>query len=164
MEPFARSRAPQTRCFCGCCATSSASGVPASTAALDLCGCCTVHMDGRTIRSCCIAVGDVGHQSLTTIEHLNANGLHPLQEAWIKLEVSQCGYCQSGQIMQCARQLHDRTFWPTARTRQRQGHWTCARELGAAPGRVSRRQTRLRTVGFERSQQMNRREIVYANR
>jgi isoquinoline 1-oxidoreductase alpha subunit len=67
-----------------------------------LCGCCTVHMDGRAIRSCSIAVGDVGHQSLTTIEHLSANGLHPLQEAWIKLEVPQCGYCQSGQLMQAA--------------------------------------------------------------
>jgi isoquinoline 1-oxidoreductase alpha subunit len=67
-----------------------------------LCGCCTVHMDGRAIRSCSIAVGDVGNQSLTTIEHLSANGLHPLQEAWIKLEVPQCGYCQSGQLMQAA--------------------------------------------------------------
>jgi aerobic-type carbon monoxide dehydrogenase small subunit (CoxS/CutS family) len=43
-----------------------------------LCGCCTVHMDGWAIRSCSIAVGDVGHQSLTTIEHLSANGLHPM--------------------------------------------------------------------------------------
>jgi isoquinoline 1-oxidoreductase alpha subunit len=67
-----------------------------------LCGCCTVHMDGQAIRSCSIAVGDVGHQPLTTIEHLSANGLHPLQEAWIKLEVPQCGYCQSGQLMQAA--------------------------------------------------------------
>ena len=67
-----------------------------------LCGCCTVHLDGRAIRSCSIAVGDVGDRLVTTIEHLSANGLHPLQEAWIKLEVPQCGYCQSGQIMQAA--------------------------------------------------------------
>ena len=67
-----------------------------------LCGCCTVHMDGRAIRSCGITVGDVGHQLVNTIEHLSTNGLHPLQEAWIKLEVPQCGYCQSGQIMQAA--------------------------------------------------------------
>jgi isoquinoline 1-oxidoreductase alpha subunit len=67
-----------------------------------LCGCCTVHMDGRAIRSCSVAIGDVGQRSVTTIEHLSTNGLHPLQEAWIKLEVPQCGYCQSGQIMQAA--------------------------------------------------------------
>jgi aerobic-type carbon monoxide dehydrogenase small subunit (CoxS/CutS family) len=77
-----------------------------------LCGCCTVHTDGQAIRSCRIAVGDVGQQSVTTIEHLSANGLHPLQEAWIKLEVPQCGYCQSGQIMQAAALLA-RTPKPT---------------------------------------------------
>ncbi len=69
---------------------------------LGICGCCTVHADGQAIRSCSIAVGDIGQRRVTTIEHLSANGLHPLQEAWIKLEVPQCGYCQSGQIMQAA--------------------------------------------------------------
>jgi isoquinoline 1-oxidoreductase subunit alpha len=67
-----------------------------------LCGCCTVHMNGWAIRACSIAIGDIGHRLVTTIEHLSANGLHPLLEAWIKLEVPQCGYCQSGQIMQAA--------------------------------------------------------------
>ena len=77
-----------------------------------LCGCCTVHADGQAIRSCSIAVGDVGQRRLTTIEHLSVNGLHPLQEAWIKLEVPQCGYCQSGQIMQAAALL-EQTPKPT---------------------------------------------------
>jgi isoquinoline 1-oxidoreductase alpha subunit len=77
-----------------------------------LCGCCTVHADGQAIRSCSIAVGDVGHRRVTTIEHLSVNGLHPLQKAWIKLEVPQCGYCQSGQIMQAAALL-EQTPKPT---------------------------------------------------
>jgi isoquinoline 1-oxidoreductase subunit alpha len=77
-----------------------------------LCGCCTVHVDGQATRSCSIAVSDIGQRRVTTIEHLSANGLHPLQEAWIKLEVPQCGYCQSGQIMQAAALLA-RTPKPT---------------------------------------------------
>lgn len=73
-----------------------------------LCGCCTVHLDGAAIRSCSIAVGDVVGRSVTTIEHLSKRGLHPLQQAWIKLEVPQCGYCQSGQLMQAAALLAEK--------------------------------------------------------
>src|ERR1700683_2770992 len=67
-----------------------------------LCGCCTVHVDGAAMRSCSIAVGDVASRHITTIEHLSKDGLHPLQQAWITLDVPQCGYCQSGQLMQAA--------------------------------------------------------------
>ena len=67
-----------------------------------LCGCCTVHVDGKAIRSCLKRIKDLGGSNVTTIEQLSANGLHPLQQAWIDLEVPQCGYCQSGQIMQAA--------------------------------------------------------------
>jgi isoquinoline 1-oxidoreductase subunit alpha len=65
-----------------------------------LCGCCTVHVDGAAMRSCSISVADVAGRSITTIEHLSKDGLHPLQQAWIDLDVPQCGYCQSGQLMQ----------------------------------------------------------------
>ena len=67
-----------------------------------LCGCCTVYVDGAAVRSCSIAVGDLNGAAITTIEGLAAEGLHPLQRAWIELDVPQCGYCQSGQIMQAA--------------------------------------------------------------
>ena len=67
-----------------------------------LCGCCTVRVDGKAIRSCLKRIQDLDGSNVTTIEQLSANGLHPLQQAWIDLEVPQCGYCQSGQIMQAA--------------------------------------------------------------
>lgn len=67
-----------------------------------LCGACTVHVDGDPVRSCSVPVSSVAGASVTTIEGLGANGLHPLQMAWIEEEVPQCGYCQSGQIMQAA--------------------------------------------------------------
>jgi aerobic-type carbon monoxide dehydrogenase small subunit (CoxS/CutS family) len=67
-----------------------------------LCGACTVHVDGEPVRSCSVPVSSVAGASITTIEGLGANGLHPLQKAWIAEEVPQCGYCQSGQIMQAA--------------------------------------------------------------
>jgi isoquinoline 1-oxidoreductase subunit alpha len=67
------------------------------------CGACTVHLDGIAIRSCGLPVGDVGQSAVTTIEGLAANGAdHPIQVAWIANNVPQCGYCQSGQIMQAA--------------------------------------------------------------
>ena len=70
---------------------------------LALCGACTVHLDGVAIRSCGLAVGDVGASSITTIEGLAANGAdHPVQVAWMAQNVPQCGYCQGGQIMQAA--------------------------------------------------------------
>jgi len=67
-----------------------------------LCGCCTVHVNNTATRSCSITLGDLNGSSVTTIEQLSVNGLHPLQQAWIDLQVPQCGYCQSGQIMQAA--------------------------------------------------------------
>jgi len=67
-----------------------------------LCGACTVHVDGKAVRSCQIAVSQVQGRKVTTIEGLSANGDHPLQKAWIAEQVPQCGYCQSGQIMQAA--------------------------------------------------------------
>lgn len=64
-----------------------------------LCGACTVHLNGQPIRSCATPVSVVGDQKITTIEGLSENGDHPVQEAWQELNVPQCGYCQSGQIM-----------------------------------------------------------------
>ena len=71
-----------------------------------LCGACTVHLDGGAVRSCQTFLGDVLHRRVTTIEGLSANSDHPLQKAWIAEQVPQCGYCQSGQIMQAAALLN----------------------------------------------------------
>jgi len=70
-----------------------------------LCGCCTVHVDGKAERSCVINVEDIGESSITTIEGLAENPDHPIFKTWIDLEVSQCGYCQPGQIMTLAAML-----------------------------------------------------------
>jgi len=67
-----------------------------------VCGSCTVHLDSAAVRSCVIPVSAVAGKSVTTIEGLSDDGSHPLQKAWIKEQVPQCGYCQSGQIMQAA--------------------------------------------------------------
>src|ERR1700681_272497 len=64
------------------------------------CGACTVHVDGQATRACATPVSLVEGRSVTTIEGLSADGSHPLQNAWIAEQVPQCGYCQSGQIMQ----------------------------------------------------------------
>jgi len=64
-----------------------------------LCGACTVHLEGSAIRSCQTAIQNVAGKNVTTIEGLSADASHPVQEAWIELDVPQCGYCQSGQIM-----------------------------------------------------------------
>jgi isoquinoline 1-oxidoreductase alpha subunit len=69
---------------------------------IGLCGACTVHVGGRPTRSCITPVGSVADAEVTTIEGLDPEGQHPLQKAWIDLQVPQCGYCQSGQIMQAA--------------------------------------------------------------
>jgi isoquinoline 1-oxidoreductase alpha subunit len=66
------------------------------------CGACTVHLDGTAVRSCQTALEDAARFEITTIEGLSPNGDHPLQKAWIAEQVPQCGYCQSGQIMQAA--------------------------------------------------------------
>lgn len=66
------------------------------------CGACTVHLDGQAIRSCSVAMDRLEGASITTIEGLGAGGDHPLQVAWAQHNVPQCGYCQSGQIMQAA--------------------------------------------------------------
>jgi aerobic-type carbon monoxide dehydrogenase small subunit (CoxS/CutS family) len=67
-----------------------------------LCGACTVHVNGAAVRSCSMPVSGVAGKSVTTIEGLSADGNHPVQQAWLEGDVPQCGYCQSGQIMQAA--------------------------------------------------------------
>jgi isoquinoline 1-oxidoreductase subunit alpha len=69
---------------------------------IGLCGACTVHLDGQAVRSCQTPVNAIGGRKVTTIEGLSSDGSHPLQHAWIAEQVPQCGYCQSGQIMQAA--------------------------------------------------------------
>jgi aerobic-type carbon monoxide dehydrogenase small subunit (CoxS/CutS family) len=67
-----------------------------------LCGACTVHLDGQAIRSCVKRVSDAAGKEITTIEGLSTDLSHPLQKAWMEIDVPQCGYCQSGQIMSAA--------------------------------------------------------------
>ncbi len=67
-----------------------------------LCGACTVHLEGEPVRSCVTPITAVGAREITTIEGLSPDSSHPVQRAWIALEVAQCGYCQSGQIMSAA--------------------------------------------------------------
>jgi len=70
-----------------------------------LCGACTVHVNGKAVRSCTTALGTLKGASVTTIEGLSPDSSHPLQKAWIAEQVPQCGYCQSGQIMKAAELL-----------------------------------------------------------
>ena len=74
---------------------------------IGFCGACTVHLNGRAIRSCITPVGAVAGQQVTTIEGLDPAGQHPLQKAWVAAQAPQCGYCQPGQIMQAATLLQD---------------------------------------------------------
>ena len=66
------------------------------------CGACTVHLDGRPVRSCSTPVSRAAGKEITTIEGLSSDRSHPVQRAWLEIEVPQCGYCQSGQIMSAA--------------------------------------------------------------
>ena len=67
-----------------------------------MCGACTVHVNGVATRSCSLPVSSVGDKQITTIEGLSENGDHPVQKAWLEVDVPQCGYCQAGQIMSAA--------------------------------------------------------------
>jgi isoquinoline 1-oxidoreductase alpha subunit len=73
-----------------------------------LCGACTVHVDGRARRSCTLPVAQVGTSAITTIEGLSRDGSHPVQRAWVEIDVPQCGWCQAGQIMSTAALLAER--------------------------------------------------------
>src|SRR5512133_3533434 len=64
------------------------------------CGACTVHLNGTAVRSCSLPVSSLNNAKITTIEGLSKDGDHPVQQAWIEVDVPQCGYCQAGQIMQ----------------------------------------------------------------
>ena len=67
-----------------------------------LCGACTVHLDGQPVRACITPVSAVAGRAVTTIEGLSKDGTHPVQRAWKEIDVVQCGYCQSGQVMTAA--------------------------------------------------------------
>jgi len=69
---------------------------------ISVCGACTVLIDGEATRTCVLPVAAVAGRNITTIEGLSKDGSHPVQKAWVKLQVPQCGYCQSGQIMAAA--------------------------------------------------------------
>jgi isoquinoline 1-oxidoreductase alpha subunit len=72
-----------------------------------LCGACTVHIDGEPTRSCLTEIGFIAGRNITTVEGLSADGSHPVQQAWRDIDVPQCGYCQSGQLMSAAALLRN---------------------------------------------------------
>ena len=69
---------------------------------MGLCGACTVHLDGQPVRSCSTPIKSIAGKKVVTIEGLSPNGAHPVQRAWMEVDVPQCGYCQSGQVMTAA--------------------------------------------------------------
>jgi len=74
---------------------------------ISACGACTVHADGQPVRSCVMPVSAMEGKEITTIEGLSKDGSHPVQKAWVQLQVPQCGYCQSGMIMAAAALLNE---------------------------------------------------------
>ncbi len=108
---------------------------------IGMCGACTVHVNGRAIRSCITPVGAVAGQQVTTIEGLSPDGQHVLQQAWVEAQAPQCGYCQPGQIMQAATLLAD--FPRSHRCADQRGdgrqpvpvHGLCAHPQGDQAGR-----------------------------
>ena len=98
-----------------------------------LCGACTVHLDGKAVRACQTQVSEVTNKTVVTIEGLSPNSSHPLQKAWVALEVPQCGYCQSGQIMKAAELLPP---IPSRTARRSSRIWT-ATSAAAAPTTAS---------------------------
>ena len=81
---------------------------------IEQCGACTVHVNGRAVRSCGITVGEVAGKAITTIEGLSPDSTHPVQQAWFEVDVPQCGYCQTGMIMATAALL-ERNSMPSDR-------------------------------------------------
>ncbi len=73
-----------------------------------MCGACTVHLDGQPVRACVMPVSAVAGKKVTTIEGLSKDGSHPVQKAWVQLQVPQCGYCQSGMVMAAAALLREK--------------------------------------------------------
>ena len=74
---------------------------------MSLCGACTVHIDGVPTRTCMTSVSSIAEKEVITIEGLSSDGNHPVQQAWMEVDVPQCGYCQSGQIMTAAALVRD---------------------------------------------------------
>ena len=72
------------------------------------CGACTVHLNGKAVRSCQTAISAAANAQVTTVEGLSTDGSHPVQQAWIEIDVPQCGYCQAGQIMSALALLRDK--------------------------------------------------------
>ena len=75
---------------------------------IGLCGACTVHVNGQATRSCVTTMSNIAGKEVTTVEGLERNGLHPVQKAWMQINVPQCGYCQVGQIMQAVALLNSK--------------------------------------------------------
>ena len=101
-----------------------------------LCGACTVHLNGEAVRSCQTAVSNAAGKKIVTIEGLDPKGEHPLQRAWIAEQVPQCGYCQSGQIMQAASLLAKNHRSDQGRTRRAHGRQSLPlHDLCAHPAR-----------------------------
>jgi isoquinoline 1-oxidoreductase alpha subunit len=73
-----------------------------------LCGACTVHVNGQAARSCVTTMGNTAGREVTTVEGLEQDGLHPVQKAWMQVNVPQCGYCQVGQMMQAVALLNSK--------------------------------------------------------